>query len=91
MYILFVHKNFPGQYRHLAAAMVARGDRVVAIGGPTAQAQQGVVLHSYNAMPAAGVPPCHGWVADIQTKALRAEAVGAFIESLSSAMDSSEK
>ena len=82
MYILFVHQNFPGQYRHLAAAMVARGDRVVAIGGPTAQAQQGVVLHRYNAMPAAGVPPCHGWVADIQTKALRAEAVGALIESL---------
>lgn len=82
MNILFVHQNFPGQYRHLAAAMVARGDHVVAIGGPTAQAQQGVVLHRYNAMPAAGVPPCHGWVADIQTKALRAEAVGALIESL---------
>ena len=37
MNILIVHQNFPGQYRHLATALVARGDRVVAIGGPTAQ------------------------------------------------------
>ncbi|MCP9884112.1 glycosyltransferase [Synechococcus sp. ATX 2A4] len=82
MNCLFVHQNFPGQYRYLAAAMVARGDHVMAIGGPTSQALEGVELHRYNAMPAAGVPPCHGWVADLQTKALRAEAVAAQIESL---------
>ena len=45
MNLLFVHQNFPGQYRHLAAALVARGDRVVAIGGPTAQPLKGVSLH----------------------------------------------
>lgn len=82
MNILIVHQNFPGQYRHLAAALVARGDEVVAIGGPTAQPQAGVTLHRYNPLPAGGVPPCHGWVADFQTKVLRAEAVAVLIEAL---------
>ena len=82
MNVLIVHQNFPGQYRHLAAALVARGDRVVAIGGPTAQPAEGVELHRYNPLPAGGVPPCHGWVADVQTKVLRAEAVAAQIETL---------
>jgi hypothetical protein len=37
MNVLIVHQNFPGQYSHLATALVARGDHVVAIGGPTAE------------------------------------------------------
>ena len=82
MNILIVHQNFPGQYRHLATALVARGDRVVAIGGPTAQPLKGVTLHRYDPMPVGGVPPCHSWVGDIQTKVLRAEAVAAQIEAL---------
>jgi glycosyltransferase involved in cell wall biosynthesis len=82
MNLLIVHQNFPGQYRHLAAALVARGDRVVAIGGPTAQPLQGVTLHRYDPRPAGGVPPCHGWVGDMQTKVLRAEAVAAQVEAL---------
>jgi glycosyltransferase involved in cell wall biosynthesis len=82
MNLLIVHQNFPGQYRHLAAALVARGDRVVAIGGPTAQPLQGVTLHRYDPRPAGGVPPCHSWVGDMQTKVLRAEAVAAQIEAL---------
>jgi hypothetical protein len=82
MNVLTVHQNFPGQYRHLATALVARGDRVVAIGGPTAQPLKGVTLHRYDPMPAGGVPPCHSWVGDIQTKVLRAEAVAAQIEAL---------
>lgn len=31
MNILFVHQNFPGQFRHLAPALAARGHRVVAL------------------------------------------------------------
>jgi glycosyltransferase involved in cell wall biosynthesis len=42
--ILFVHQNFPGQFPYIAAALVKRGDRVVAIGGPTARAQAGIEL-----------------------------------------------
>ncbi|MGB5869091.1 MAG: glycosyltransferase [Albidovulum sp.] len=32
MKILFVHQNFPGQFRHLAPALVARGHDVLALG-----------------------------------------------------------
>jgi len=80
--VLLLHQNFPGQYRHLAAAMAARGDRVTAIGGPTARQLPGVALHQYNPMPAAGIPACHPWAVDLQTKILRAEAVGVLLERL---------
>lgn len=79
---LFIHQNFPGQYRHLATALLARGDRLVAIGGPSAQPLKGVELHQYDPMPAAGVPACHPWAADLQTKAIRAEAVGKLLAGL---------
>jgi glycosyltransferase involved in cell wall biosynthesis len=80
--VLFIHQNFPGQYPHLAAALQDRGDQVVAIGGPTARTLQGVTLHRYDARPPGGVPACHPWAADLQTKCLRAEAVGRLLERL---------
>ena len=42
--ILFVHQNFPGQFPHIADALVARGDKVAAIGGPTATERPGIKL-----------------------------------------------
>lgn len=80
--ILVVHQNFPGQYRHLAPALLRRGDTVQAIGGPTARPLNGIPLHRYDPMPPGGVPACHPWVSDLQTKSLRAEAVGALLERL---------
>ncbi|MCP9928214.1 glycosyltransferase [Cyanobium sp. CH-040] len=82
MQVLFIHQNFPGQYRHLAAALRQRGDRVVAIGGPTARGLEGVELHRYDPMPAGGVPDCHSWAADFQAKTIRAEAVARLLEGL---------
>lgn len=82
MQLLLVHQNFPGQFRHLAAALVERGDQVVAIGGPTASAMPGVQLERYDPRPLRGVPDCHPWAADFQTKLLRAEAVGRLLERL---------
>ena len=82
MQVLFIHQNFPGQYPHLANALLARGDQVVAIGGPTARPLQGVPLHRYNPLPAGGVPVCHPWAADFQTKLLRAEAVAHLLAQL---------
>jgi glycosyltransferase involved in cell wall biosynthesis len=54
----------------------------LAIGGPTARELPGIPLHRYNPMPAGGVPPCHPWVADLQTKVLRAEALGPILDHL---------
>ena len=80
--VLFVHQNFPGQYRHLVPALQRRGDRVVAIGGPTSRPLPGTPLHRYDPLPPGGVPPCHPWAADFQTKVLRAEAVARCLEPL---------
>jgi len=80
--ILFVHQNFPGQYRHLAPALKRRGDDVQAIGGPSARSLPDIPLHRYDPMPAAGLPACHPWASDLQTKVLRAEAVGRLLERL---------
>jgi glycosyltransferase involved in cell wall biosynthesis len=40
--ILIVHQNFPGQFPHITKALLARGDRVAAIGGKSARAMAGV-------------------------------------------------
>jgi glycosyltransferase involved in cell wall biosynthesis len=72
MRALFIHQNFPGQYRHLAPALAARGDRVLALGAPQARGLDTVPLRRYP-LPKE-VPPCHPWAADFQTKCVRAQA-----------------
>jgi len=44
MRILFVHQNFPGQFPHIVNALMARGDQVAAIGGPTSKGMPGLTL-----------------------------------------------
>ncbi len=46
--VLIVHQNFPGQFPHIADALRARGDRVAAIGGPTAKGRPGVDLRRWS-------------------------------------------
>lgn len=75
MKVLFVHQNFPGQFRHLAPALAAQGHEVVAMtmqpGGDETWA--GVRLLRYR--PARGsTPGIHPWAVDFETKAIRAEA-----------------
>jgi glycosyltransferase involved in cell wall biosynthesis len=73
--ILIIHQNFPGQYRHLVAALLARGDEVQAIGAPHAPGMAGVTCFRYG-LPAPGsVPKVHPWAQDFQVKVFRAEAV----------------
>jgi hypothetical protein len=44
MQILFVHQNFPGQYRHVARVLAADpGNRVLAIGEAQNLKRQGVL------------------------------------------------
>jgi hypothetical protein len=76
MKILFIHQNFPGQFKHLAPALVAQGHEVHALKltrqPPTLW--QGVRVHSYQ--PQRGsTPHIHPWVMDLETKVIRAEAV----------------
>lgn len=54
MRVLFVHQNFPGQYRHLAPALAARGVQVLALGENAGDALPGVGHHRYPAPRGAG-------------------------------------
>lgn len=72
MNILFVHQNFPGQFKHLAAAMAAVGHQVVAL-CITGQPVNGVNSITYK--PTRGTTPnIHPWSVDTETKIIRGEA-----------------
>jgi glycosyltransferase involved in cell wall biosynthesis len=45
--ILFIHQNFPGQFPHIADALLARGDEVTVIGGETAKERRGIRVHRW--------------------------------------------
>ena len=75
MNILFVHQNFPGQFKFLAPALVRLGHTVLATtlkaGAPAKW--QGVTLRPYKLQhnPTAQV---HPWAKDIESKIIRADA-----------------
>jgi glycosyltransferase involved in cell wall biosynthesis len=73
MNILFVHQNFPGQFKHLAPAMARQGHRVVALHINDCPPMPGVALVRYavTTNPGQGT---HRWLADLEAKTLRGEA-----------------
>ncbi len=71
MNILFIHQNFPAQYKHLAPALAARGHQIVALGA-TATAVNGMSVLNYK-YPCPSSPSIHRWAADFETKTIRAE------------------
>lgn len=75
MDILFIHQNFPGQFKYLAPALAAQGHRVVAFSMQVKKAEvfRGVDVRPYRASrgSTAGI---HPWVGDFETKTIRAEA-----------------
>ncbi len=70
--ILIVHQNFPGQFPHVAAALAARGDRVVAIGSKTAREIPGVELRRY-ALKRGNTPGTSAWLTKPESDLIRAE------------------
>lgn len=75
MRILFIHQNFPGQFKFLAPALVQQGHTVVAMTMQklTAPQWQGVKLVAYSASRGT-TPNVHPWVSDFETKTIRGEA-----------------
>jgi glycosyltransferase involved in cell wall biosynthesis len=73
MRVLFIHQNFPGQFRHLAGALAQAGDEVRALAIVPRLQLPGVTTLSY--APARGnTRGIHPWAIDFETKAIRAEA-----------------
>ena len=75
MNILFIHQNFPGQFKFLAPALVKQGHTVVAMTMQKTDAKewQGVQLVKYSANRGT-TPNVHPWVSDFETKTIRGEA-----------------
>ena len=75
MKLLFIHQNFPGQFKFLAPALARQGHEVVAMTMQKGEASQwqGVRLVPYAASRGT-TPKVHPWVSDFETKAIRGEA-----------------
>ena len=76
MKILFIHQNFPGQFKHLAPALARRGHTVMAMTMRDVQGTEpwrGVRLVPYGSSQGS-TPNVHPWVTDFETKAIRGEA-----------------
>lgn len=75
MNILFIHQNFPAQFKHLAPALVRRGHKVTALTlrRHEAQSWQGVQVASYS-ISRGMTPGVHPWVTDFEVKVIRGEA-----------------
>jgi glycosyltransferase involved in cell wall biosynthesis len=75
MNLLFVHQNFPGQFRHLAPHFARAGHRVqaLAIDGP---GLPGVPLARYKPQRATS-RATHPWAQEFETKVIRGEACAA--------------
>ncbi|MGZ5051296.1 MAG: glycosyltransferase family 4 protein [Methylobacter sp.] len=75
MNILFIHQNFPGQFKFLAPALVEQGHNVVAmiLQKIDVSEWQGVKLVSYG-VKRGTTPNVHPWVSDFETKTIRGEA-----------------
>ena len=74
MNILFIHQNFPGQFKHLAPALAARpGHQVVAMHINATSALPGVRTLRYAPQPGK-IEGGHRWLTDLQAKVIRGEA-----------------
>lgn len=75
MNILFIHQNFPGQFKFLAPALVQQGHIVVAMTMQKSAAKEwnGIRLSPYSAERGT-TPNVHPWVSDFETKTIRGEA-----------------
>lgn len=75
MKILFIHQNFPGQFKHLAPALAQAGHSCVAL---TLRVKKptdwnGVRIMPYS-LPKRSGQNVHPWLVDLDTKVTRAEA-----------------
>lgn len=73
--ILFIHQNFPGQFKHLAPALAALGHDVVGLTlrDLPVPVWQGVRIRRY-ALSRGSTPGIHPWLLDFETKVVRGEA-----------------
>lgn len=72
MRILFVHQNFPAQFKHLAPALAQRGADVRAMCFNEPPSVSGVTI--YRSQGTQGTTATHPWAIDLESKIIRGEA-----------------
>ena len=75
MKILFIHQNFPGQFKHLAPALAKSGHDVAALCMRDIQARilEGVTIYRYK-LNRGNSKNTHPWLIDYESKIIRGEA-----------------
>ncbi len=75
MNILFIHQNFPGQYKHLAPLLAAKGHQCVSLTLRVKEPTEwkGVKVLPY-ALPERAGQQVHPWLLDLDTKVTRGHA-----------------
>lgn len=75
MNILFIHQNFPGQFKHLAPALIKAGHKVTALILTKSKVEQweGIAIVPYLLNRTNGTDG-HPWAVDFESKVIRAEA-----------------
>ncbi len=73
MRILFVHQNFPGQYKHLAPALAAAGHQVLALTLAAAPSMPGIRVIRYR-LEGGMASNQHPWLTNVEPKVIRGEA-----------------
>ncbi len=83
MKVLFIHQNFPGQFKSLAPALVDAGHTVLATTNkkPPGSLWKGVKLVPYQ-INRTNSPNLHPWLVDFESKVIRAEACFSIAEKL---------
>lgn len=74
MHVLFIHQNFPGQFKHLAPALARRGHTVRAL-SVKEQVNLPGVAHTRYAINRSPSKNTHPWLRDMEAKMVRGEAV----------------
>jgi glycosyltransferase involved in cell wall biosynthesis len=72
MKFLFIHQNFPGQFKHLAPALAKAGHQVRAL-TINPSTLEGVAVHCYQPKRSSS-QQIHPWVVEFETKIIRGEA-----------------
>lgn len=73
MKILFVHQNFPGQFKHLVPALQAQGHQVDVFTMNNFAGGDGLRVHRYAATKGTSAD-VHPWLAEFETKVIRGDA-----------------
>jgi glycosyltransferase involved in cell wall biosynthesis len=74
MRILFVHQNFPAQFRHLAPELSRHHSvRILTLNARLPSLWQGIPVHKYT-LNRGSTPGIHPWIHDLESKVIRGQA-----------------